>query len=265
MIPAPVVRALGLHSGWGRGAAAFPADAVAQAAGRSLIPLERPPIEGERFRRSGRESLWAIASVHAALEDAGVGPEAIAGEGTALLYVSAAAYAASNRAFIERGRLGVHFPYTAPAVLPAEVAIEFGVTGPLQILVGGPPATLAAVWQAAMLLDRGECDRALVLAVETFAECADLYRRARRLLRAPLVETAACLWLEPGDGALEFSSGREARRPDPSAISQRLGETLACEPLAVLGLWRQQGVKGPVTLSGGWLGETATLAGRLLG
>jgi hypothetical protein len=63
------------------------------------------------------------------LEDGKASREAIAGERTALLYVTAAAYGASNRAFIERRGGVVHFAYTAPAVL-AEVAIEFGVVGP---------------------------------------------------------------------------------------------------------------------------------------
>ena len=53
----------------------------------------------------------------------------------------------------------MHFAYTAPAVVPAEVAIEFGVTGAYGILIGGAPSTLRAVDQAARLLDEGRCDR----------------------------------------------------------------------------------------------------------
>ena len=132
------------------------------------------------------------------------------GERTALLYVTAAAYGASNRAFIERRGGVMHFAYTAPAVVPAEVAIEFGVAGPYGILIGGAPATLRAIEQAARLLEAGTCDRALVLAVEIFEECADLYARHRRSYRWPLVETAACLWLERGAGALSFESARAA-------------------------------------------------------
>src|SRR3989442_10956472 len=107
---------------------------------------------------------------------------------------------------------GIHFAYTAPAVVPAEVAIEFGVTGPYAVFLGGPPATLRAIWQGAILLDSGACDRALVLAVEIFEECADLYARAPRLTGRPLVEAAGCLWLEPGRGRLVFESPRGGRR-----------------------------------------------------
>jgi len=190
-VNAPSVRALGLISGWGDGVEAIPADATSAAAGRPLLSLGRPPVEGERFRRATRECLWALAVVERMLEDGRAEREAIAGEGTALLFVTAAGYAASNRAFIEGSGGGTHFAYTAPAVVPAEVAIEFGVRGPSAIFIGGPPATLLAIWHAATLLDRRVCDRAIVLAVETFEECADLYARGPRWTVRPLVETAA--------------------------------------------------------------------------
>ena len=176
---APRVRALGWHSGWGPGIATLPADARAAAGGRAVVPMGRPPLDPERFRRPTRDCLWAVAAVGAMLEDGEARREAIAGDGTALIYVTAAAYAASNRAFIERTS-AVYFPYTAPAAAPAEVAIEYGLTGPLAILIGGPVTTLRAIWHAAALLGAGACDRVLVLAVEIFEECADLYALAGR-------------------------------------------------------------------------------------
>ena len=113
------------------------------------------------------------------LREAGLDRAAIAGSRTALLFVTAAAYGASNVEFIA-GRAGtLHFPYTAPSALSAEVAIEFGLTGAYVILIGGAAATVDALWQASRLLQDGRCDRALVLAVETFDECEDLWRRAR--------------------------------------------------------------------------------------
>ena len=71
-----------------------------------------------------------------------------------------------------------------------------------------------------------------MLAVEIFEECADLYARARRTLRQPLVEAAACLWLEPGPGAisLERGAGAGGRR------AAGRGRTLPGGPLAVCGL-----------------------------
>jgi len=190
------------------------------------------------------------------LEDGKASREAIAGERTALLYVTAAAYGASNRAFIERRGGVMHFAYTAPAVVSAEVAIEFGVTGPYGILIGGAPATLRAIEQAARLLDAGTCDRALVLAVEIFEECADLYARHRRSYRWPLVETAACLWLERGAGELSFESARGGPRATGAAGQ---GERFAAGPLADLRDWRARATAGPVELSGRWRGEQARL------
>jgi hypothetical protein len=257
-IPAPRVRAIGLCSGWGRGAAALPTDARAAAAGRSIIPMGRPTIEGERFRRATRECLWALAAVEAMLEDGQADRGEIAGDGTALLFATAAVYGASNRAFIEGTGGGTHFAYTAPAVISAEAAIEFGLRGPAVLFIGGPPAALRAIWYAATLLAGRACDRALVLAVETFEECADLYARGRRRTAPPLVEAAACLWLEPGDGRLELRTER-ARRTLAADGARRRGEMLACGPLAEVALRRHAGRPDALGLSGAWRGEVADL------
>ncbi len=256
---APVLRALGLLTAWGRGAGALPVDALTAAEGRGVLSMGRPSYEGDRFRRVPRECVLGIAAVDAMLEDARAGRAEIAGERTALLYASAVGYAASNRIFIERGNAGAYFPYTAPASVPAEVAIEFGLRGPYGIFIGGPPATLQAIWWAATLLEARQCDRALVLAVEIFEECADLFAVGARLTGHPLVEAAGAVWLEPGEGTLALESHRGGARPDPGGIRQRLGETFACEPLAVWDLWRGGGAGGSLCLGGGWRGETVRL------
>jgi len=259
---APAIRAVGFLSGWGPGAAAVPADAAAAAAGRAVVALGAPAFTHERFRRSRRETLLGVAAVGAMLEDAGVGAEAIAGERTALLFVTAAAYAASNREFIEARSGGMYFPYTAAAAVPAEAAIEFELRGPYEILIGGATATMRAVARAAALLEAGACDRALVLAVEIFEECADLFARARTRLARPLVEAAGCLWLEPGEGALTFEQRRGERR-EAGGARRRLGEMLACEPVAVLALARDGGAAEPPSVQGAWRGESARLAWSL--
>ena len=252
MIQAPAGRALGLLTASGQPAAC--SGDVAD-----VRSLGRPATRDDRHRRSTRECLLAVQAVEAMLADGHAERAAITGERTALLYATAAAYAASNRSFIEGGG-GIHFAYTAPAVVPSEVAIEFGVTGPYAIFLGGPPATLRAIWQAAMWLDAGACDRALVLAVELFEECADLYRRARRLTAHPLVESAGCLWLAPGQGHLEFESRRHAARS--ASRSGAAQELLGCAPLADLERWRKDGGSLPLALSGAWRGELAHLTWR---
>jgi len=176
------------------------------------VPLPPPALTGERFRRATRECLLGVAAVEVLLRRAGLAREALRGGGTALIYVTAGAYGASNRAFIEAAKTGsaLHFPYTAPSAVPAEVTIEFGMTGGYVIFIGGGAATIDALWQAGALVERGECDRALVLAVETFTACEGLYARGRWLLRAPLVEAAACALVVPVSGAP--SRGRRRRR-----------------------------------------------------
>jgi len=249
---APHPRALGFLS-----ARATEADASGGDDLRPVYSFGRPAPRETRSRRATRECLFALAAVDAMLEDGGASRDAIAGERTALLYTTAACYAASNRSFIEGGG-GIHFAYTAPAVVPAEVAIEFGVTGPYAIFLGGPPATLRAIWQAALMLESGACDRALVLAAEIFEECGDLFARARRLVGRPLVEAAACLWLEPGQGRLVFESSR-VDGPRSRATGADDAEMLGCGPLAALDRWRRGGEKAPLELAGAWRGEQACL------
>jgi beta-ketoacyl synthase-like protein len=262
-VAAPTVLATGLISGWGRGLDVLPEDARVAAGGRDVITVEPPSAAGDRFRRATRECLLALAAVEEALLEAGTPRAALRGDRTALIYVTASAYAAANRAFIEaRGATALHFPYTAPSAVPAEVAIEFGITGPYVTLLGGPPAALSALWYAATLLASSQCDRALVLAVETFRECADLFARGRWLVGRPLVESAACAVLGPGAGELTYSEhrvGRAGRLP-ATPVARRLGEAFACVPLAELGAARAA-APGPlnVLLTGAWRGARAAL------
>jgi len=284
------VEAVAVLTGWGHGIRALPADAARAAAGRAVIPLFRPVLEGERFRRATRECLLGVAAVDALLRESGITRDMIRGSATALIYVTGAAYGASNQAFIvaesmrqarteggpsekrpssEGGltekRAGsvassgtLHFPYTAPSAMAGEVAIEFGLTGPYGILIGGAAATIDALWQATRLLAGGRCERALVLAVETFEECAALYARGRWLVRRPLVEAAACALLVPGALRVRYDAPRT-----PSTLETlarvRAGETLACAPLIALALARDGGAAGSVSVTGEWRGRRAGL------
>ena len=257
MTPGARVEAVGLVTGWGEGAAALPADARAAAGGRGVIPLERPALAGERFRRATRECLLGVVAVEAMLRDAGIDREVIRGPGTALVFVTAAAYGASNVAWLAGQAGALHFPYTAPSVLPGEVAIEFGLTGPYVILVGGGTATVDGLWQVGRMIVGGQCERALVLVVETFAECAALWRRARWVLPGPLVESAACVLVGPGDAAPAY---RACAAPVPleRQVEARAGRTLACAPLVGLALARAAASRAAV-VSGTWRGRTAAI------
>jgi hypothetical protein len=173
------------------------------------------------------------------------------------VFVTAAGYGASNVEWLAGHAGTLHFPYTAPSVLPGEVAIEFGVTGPYVILIGGPAATVDGLWQAGRLVSGGQCARALVLAVETFEECAALWRRARWTLLRPLVESAACALIGAGDAPATYRA-RAAASPLARQIERRAGQTLACAPLGALALARGTGAASAL-VSGTWRGRTAAV------
>lgn len=255
--PGARVEAVGLLTGWGEGVEALPQDAHAAAEGRGVIPLARPSLQGERFRRATRECLLGVIAVEAMLRDADIDREAIRGSGTALVFVTAAAYGASNVEWLAGQAGTLHFPYTAPSVLPGEVAIEFGLTGPYVILIGGPTATVDGLWQVGRLLAGGQCERALVLAVETFVECETLWQRARWTLPGPLVESAACALIGPGDTTPVYCANGAAA-PLERAAEARAGRTLACAPLVALALARAAGNR-TVQVSGTWRGRTAAI------
>src|SRR5262249_44266309 len=104
----------------------------------------------------------------------------------------------------------------------------------------------------------GQTQRVLVLAVETVHEVWDLFGRARRLHRRPLVEGAACLLLEPGPGpALAWASATAplTARPHADGVVR-----------AVLGAVLGPGAAGTVVSASGTHGfgraEVALLAER---
>ena len=199
---AVAVRGCGLLTGWGLGLHSLPYSARAASQGQRLMPVATPTLASERLRRATRECLLAVAAVEAALEDSALGHDALAGPRTAIVFASASAYVAANWKFLTEGtERALHFPYTAPSAVPGEVTIEFGITGPYMTLLSGANTSLEALWQAAILLTTAQCDRAIVLGVETFQECTELYTTGRWLLGTPLVEAAACLILE-GHGSL---------------------------------------------------------------
>jgi 3-oxoacyl-[acyl-carrier-protein] synthase III len=254
-MPGVDLEAVGVITGWGEGLQALPGDARSASDGPSTRMIERPALSGERFRRVTRECLLGVAAVQAVLAKSGRSAGEIAGGATALVYATAAAYGSSNRAFVEAAPAAgtLHFPYTATSAVPAEVAIEFQLTGPYVIFVGGATATIEALVHAAQLVERGECERALVLAVETFQECEDLHARTRWLLHRPLVEAAACALLGPGRGRLRIGDGAA-----PSDLAtharRRAGETLACEPLIALALGLESG-DDRLHVTGEWRGR----------
>lgn len=197
-------------TGWGDGLLSIPTDANAAAAGRRMLALPTPTFDDDRLRRATRECALAIAAVEQVLHHSALSPSDLAGPRTAVVYASASSYAAANWAFLQADtNNAVYFPYTAPSAVPGEVTIYLSTTGPYLSLLSGANAGIEALWQAATLLGRDQCDRALILGVETFAECTDLYTAGRWLLHTPLVETALCLILErhPALANISYTAG----------------------------------------------------------
>jgi hypothetical protein len=188
---------MSLVTGWGAGLQSLPTDAYAAAAGRRILPLPTPEFEDDRLRRATRECALAIRAVEQALAHSSLSAPDLAGQRTALVYASASSYVAANWAFLHADTsTAMYFPYTAASAVPGEVSMYFNITGPYLSFLSGANAGLEALWQAATLLNTDQCDRAVILGVETFSECEELYTRSRRLLSLPLVETAVCLLLE---------------------------------------------------------------------
>lgn len=215
-------------TGWGDGVHALP-DAPSRRGerGQGLVTAPTPVLGGDRFRRATRECLLAVAAAKAAVADAGLAEAELAGTRTGILYVSATGYAAANRAFLDdETSTTLHFPYTSPSAVPGEVTIELGIRGPYVNLMGGAPATLQALWWAARWLAEGRADRLLVLAAEAFHEVRDLFGRARRLYAGPLLEGAACLVLEAGEGStlrwVSALAGRTGSRSTVAAVLERV-------------------------------------------
>jgi len=233
-LPAPRIRGVGLLTGWGEGVNGLPPESPAP-----------PP------------ALLTVPTPH------------LAGERTGILYVTATAYAGANRAFLEdEGSTTLHFPYTAPSAVPGEVTIEFGIRGPYVNLTGGGPAALHALWYAARWLTEGDADRVLVLGVEAVHEVWDLLGCARRLYDPPIVESAACLLLEPGSGPeLAWASATIWRQRPEEAVAAVLDAVAAGRAprlIAAGGARRAGRAERAALASRGWAGMVVSPSGEAL-
>ncbi len=167
-----MVDGVSVMTGWGAGLEHIPINAHAEAAGRRLLPVPTPVLDDDRLRRASRECLLAIDRVDQLLRQQGLDRADLSGPRTAVVYASASAYAAANWAFLHADTsVAIYFPYTAPSIVPGEVTISYNMTGPYVSFLSGANAGLEALWHAVTLLARDQCDRALILGIETFADC----------------------------------------------------------------------------------------------
>src|SRR4029450_4108209 len=119
------VRGWGPLPGWGAAPQALPTPPAVATQEQRLLPVATPDLTGERLRRATRECLLGVAAVQAALDQSCLAPHEVAGARTALVYASASSYAAANWTFVtSETENALHFPYTRPRAVPAEVTIQ---------------------------------------------------------------------------------------------------------------------------------------------
>ena len=155
--------------------------------------------------------------------------------------MTAAAYGPSNRRFIEGRGGGIRFAETAPGRRARRGGHRASAcAGPTPSSSAARPPRSGPSHTRRRSSTSGACDRALVLAVEIFEECADSTPAHGRRTADPLVEAAACLWLEPRAAARSHLRARgctraAARRDAAAAAAGGAGETFsAARPLAAL-------------------------------
>jgi 3-oxoacyl-[acyl-carrier-protein] synthase-1/3-oxoacyl-[acyl-carrier-protein] synthase II len=124
-------------------------------------------LELERYDRPSLLALSAIANLHAAraLPSERKACGVIVGTMSASLEVNEL-FAARLRERGPRGAEPRRFPATSPNLAPGRAAIAFGLQGPAFSVGAGPSASLEALLLGVDLLEAGDADSLLVLAVE---------------------------------------------------------------------------------------------------
>jgi 3-oxoacyl-(acyl-carrier-protein) synthase len=124
------------------------------------LPLDRIH-RGDGLVRLALAAVAGLRALHGSLQGAGVVV------GTALATVETNALFAAR--LLQRGPGGVEprrFPYTSPNAVAGECSIAFGMTGPSFSTGGGMHAGLEALAAAAVLIEAGDADAMVVVAVD---------------------------------------------------------------------------------------------------
>jgi 3-oxoacyl-[acyl-carrier-protein] synthase-1/3-oxoacyl-[acyl-carrier-protein] synthase II len=128
-------------------------------------------LSSERLERADPLVRLALAAVAALRKSWSL--EGISLEGAGIVVGSALATLETNAAFAARIRdRGARFaeprrfPYTSPNAVAGECSIAFGLTGPGFAVGGGMHAGLEALSTAALLVEGGDAERMVVVAVD---------------------------------------------------------------------------------------------------
>ena len=126
-----------------------------------------------RTRRMDRLSAWALLGSALAVQDAGIDPEVLAGERTAMVYGTAYGCLDLTAEFLAAVATNasqappILFPETLSNLPGSHVARHFGITGPNLTMSAGLASGGAALLQAVGLLQAGDAERAIVLGGDT--------------------------------------------------------------------------------------------------
>ena len=161
---------------------------------------ERSHTRADRLERTDSLVRLALAAVAELEAREGIGTLTGAGivVGTALATLETnAVFAARLRELGPRSVEPRRFPYTSPNAAPGECSIAFGLTGPSFSVGGGMHAAVEALAAGALLVETGDAERVVVVAVDDAGPVA-------RALGSKLVQ--------PGAVALLLSAQRTGAR-----------------------------------------------------
>lgn len=180
-----------------------------------------------RTRRMDRLSAWALLGSALAVQDAGIGPEVLAGERTAVVYGTAYGCLDLTAEFLAAVATNasqappILFPETLSNLPGSHIARHFGITGPNLTMSAGLASGGAALQQAVGLLQAGDAERAIVLGGDTLTPALFAWYEAAGMLnpaclgRAFSAERDRC-GIIPGEGLaaclIETRSAASARQ-----------------------------------------------------
>jgi 3-oxoacyl-[acyl-carrier-protein] synthase-1/3-oxoacyl-[acyl-carrier-protein] synthase II len=176
---------------------------VVPGAAQLAAEIAAPAFTEERLGRSDALARLALAAI-AALRAAGVhvtGAGIVVGTALATLETNAA-FAARIRERGARMAEPRRFPYTSPNAAAGECSIAFGLTGPGFSVGGGMHAGLEALAAAALLVEGGDADRVVVVAVDDVGPASCALGDADPALRLPSGGAVATLVSAERTGAL---------------------------------------------------------------
>jgi 3-oxoacyl-[acyl-carrier-protein] synthase-1/3-oxoacyl-[acyl-carrier-protein] synthase II len=194
---------------------------VEQLATSVRTPVDRL-LRADPLVRLALAAVAALAGVSGPLAGAGV----IVGTPMATLETNAL-FAARIRERGARAAEPRRFPYTSPNAVAGQCSIAFGLTGPSFSVGGGMHAALEALASATVLVEAGDADQIIVVAVDDVGPATRALGPSASLLAGAI---AVLVSARPDGGARARIGAIELRR-GPAATGTHPAGHLALQPL----------------------------------